>query len=322
MRVLPPKTGFAVAALLALCLGRPALFAADAQATREKPADALVSTPLSQPRSTLLQPGAEPHKALRLHPKAGDKHTSTLTLKMTMEVHAGTADAQPMKMPPMTLVMDTTIKSVSAGGDISFDTVMREVSVAEDSQAAPQMVDAMKTALSGVKGLSINGTMSNRGISKRTEVTPPADTNPQAQQMIEQMKDAFSNSGVVFPEEAVGPGAKWVVKQKVKSQGLTLDQTTTCELVSVEGDRLKVKTVLTQSAANQEVKNPSLPDAKVNVVKLQSRGTGEISANLGQLMPVQATSDLRNESNMAVSAGGQDSEMTIKMDMNQRLETK
>jgi hypothetical protein len=90
----------------------------------------------------------------------------------------------------------------------------------------------------------------------------------------------------------------------------------------LDGERFKAKTTLTQTAANQQIQNPAMAGMKIDLVKLQSKGTGEVTGYVGQLMPVQATMDLHNESAMAMNTGDAKTDMSMKMDMNLRVETK
>jgi hypothetical protein len=164
--------------------------------------------------------------------------------------------------------------------------------------------------------------MSDRGVNKSTDVKATADLNPQARQAMDQMKDTFSNTGIALPEEPIGVGAKWEVKQKIKSQGMTIDQTTQYELLSIDGDTLKAKATITQSAGNQTIQNPAMPQMKMDLVKLSSTGSGEMTTDLRQLVPVQATIDMHSDTTMAMDAGGQKNEMSMKMSINIRMESK
>lgn len=293
--------------LLAALSENPSARGADAAATNAggKTAEAVTPAPGRETRATLIEAGTGARKTLRLHSKAGDKRTATVNLKMGMDMQIGGGDGQVMKMPAMKTVMNATVKSVSPQGDLAYETVITDASVADESDAMPQMVEAMKATIEGLKGLSVTGTVSKRGLNLGTEVKTPADTNPQLRQALEQMKDALSNLGVVLPEEPIGLGAKWEVKQTIKSQGMTLDQTTTYELISLDGDRLTAKTTLAQVAANQQIQNPAIPGATIDLIKLASKGTGEVVLDLGFFVPVRATLNLHNESNMSIDTGGQ-----------------
>ena len=270
----------------------------------------------------LLEPGAEPRTALRLHPKPDDKQTVSMNLKIAMGMGTGDAPAQTMKLPAITLAMDTTVKSVSPEGDIGYETVMGDTTVAEEAGGMPGMADMMKTSLAGLKGLSGTGILSSRGISKAADFKLPSGTAPQVSQAFPQVKDSFSMLGVPLPEEPVGTGAKWEVKRTIKSQGITLDQTETYQLVSLEGQRLTLKSTIAQRAANQKIQSPAMPTMKVDLTKLTGTGTGETTADLGQLMPIAGTVDVHTDTSMATTMNGQQQNMSVKTDMNLKMEAK
>jgi len=66
---------------------------------------------------------------------------------------------------------------------------------------------------------------------------------------MDQMKGFVTQLIAPFPEEAIGPGARWEAKIPINSQGMTMDQTATYEAVSLEGERLTTKSALVQHAA-------------------------------------------------------------------------
>jgi hypothetical protein len=270
----------------------------------------------------LLSPGAEPRQVLRLHPKPGDQQTLTVTIKQAVEMQMGEVPGQPMKMPAMTMALDVTIKDVAANGDISFETSLGDTSVTDEPGVLPQVAEAMKTALGGAKGTTSTGTMSNRGLTKGSETKLPSGAAPQMRQSLDQLKDSLANATVPLPEEAIGPGAKWEVKLPLKSQGMTIDQTATYELVSVEGDRLNVKSAIVQQAANQKIQNPAMPALKVDLIKMSGNGGGDCKLDLARLLPESATVAAHTEMAMGMNMGGQKQAMKMKSEMNIRLESK
>ncbi len=283
---------------------------------KSKPAKAVTATSPSPVK--LLSAGAEPRKALRIHPKTGDKQSLVMTMKMAMEMSAG----QPMKMPAMIMPMEVTVKSVSADGDIVSESVIGEASVANDPGVMPQMAEAMKTSIGGMKGLAFTSTMSDLGINKGIEVKLPPDASPQLRQSMDQMKESMSSMSSPLPEEAVGLGAKWEMAAQKKMQGMTIDQIVTYELVSIEGDRITFKCAISQNAANQKVANPAAPQIKTELTKMTGNGTGTMTFNLTQAVPSLFTVDSHTDMAMAVNAGGKKQDMTMKMDMNIRMESK
>ena len=129
------------------------------------------------------------------------------------------------------------------------------------------------------------------------------------------MKGSFAHLAVPLPEEAVGPGAKWEVRMPIKTQGMTIYQTTICELVSLEGERLTTKSAVVQDAANQKVQNPAMPGLKMDLTKMADKGTGELTLDLAKLLPAAGNSESHSESSMMMDMAGQNQAMTLKMDL-------
>jgi hypothetical protein len=297
--------------------GSTAAAGTSAAQSETKPAISASSTPPAK----LLEAGAEPRKVLRLHPKPGDKQTLNMTIKMAIDMKIGEMQNPAMNMPAMKLAMDTTVKSVSADGDITCEIVVSDASVTEDSEAAPQVVAAMKASFAGAKGLSGTATMSGRGFNKGTEMKAPPGA-AQAGQLMDQMKEAFANLTVELPEEAVGSGARWEVRRLLKSQGMTIDQTVTYQLVSIDGEHLTLKAAIAQRASNQKIQNPAMPGLKVDLIKMAGKGSGDFTVDLAQLLPSKGTADLQSDHTMGMNVGGQKQTMTMKMNQKVRLEAK
>jgi hypothetical protein len=309
-------TRFCALVVVALLLG------SCATGTRDARPDTKAVTPAPGPQVKLLQAGAKPRKKLRLHPKPGDKQTVDMTLKITMDIQAGEMPSQPMKMPPMKMTTEVTVKSVSHDGSITYEMVMTDASVADDPDAMPQVVEAMKSSLTGLKGLSGTGVMSNRGLNNGIEMKVPPGADPQLRQALEQAKDAISRMAAPLPEEAVGPGAIWEFKEPIKSQGMTMDQTVTYQLLSRQGERLATKSTIVQSASNQKIQNPAMAGLQLDLTKMAGNGQGNLTFELGKILPLKATGDVHSELSMQMDMSGQTTTMLMKMDMNVGLEAK
>ncbi len=278
------------------------------------PASERSGTPVGQAK--LLEAGAEPRQVLRLHPKAGDKQTLDMTVKVTMENKVGAMETPAMKLPAIKMTLEVAVKSVSAEGDIAYEMVMSDINVADDTGAGAQLAELLKASLDTAKGMSATGTVSDRGVSKAVEVKIPGGIDQQSRQTMEQMKDSFSGAIVMLPEEAVGPGAKWEVRKTNKSQGFVVDQTQTYELVAADGDRLTAKTTVAERAANQKI------GGKVDITKYVGTGTGELTYELGHLLPPTASSDSHVDMTMSMGGGAQKQMIIKKTDINVRIQAR
>lgn len=278
------------------------------------------SSPPEPPTVKLLDAGSEPRKALRFHVKAGDKETMTMTMKMSMEM-PGMGGAGAMKIPTMTMPMDVTVQSVAPNGDISYQSVMAEPGIAEDPNAMPAMVQAMKASLATMKGLTMSGVVSDRGISKQADMKIPDNADPSMRQSMDQMKDSMRNMGAPLPAEPVGVGAKWEVKTHVKSGGIAIEQTATYQLASLEENHWTAKCTMEQTAGNQKIENPSVP-VEMNLVKMNGTGTGTINVDLSKILPLHGNMDEHVDMNSEVKMGQTNQPIVVKMDMNIGMEGK
>lgn len=282
------------------------------------PQDASDSAAGAPPEIKLLEPGSEPRKVLRLHPKPGDKQSLTVTRTTSVEIKAGQTQT-PVKLPAMTFTMDTSVKEVTSEGDITYEFVVNDATVADDAGVMPQVATAMKAAVSGVKGLTGTGHISSRGVNK-TEINSPA--NPQLQQIVNEVKDTFDNAFARFPEEAVGAGARWEARERVKAQGMNMTETTTYQLASLEGERVIAASTGTASAANQKIESPAMQGVKMDLTKLAGNAKGNLAFDLGQLMPSACSFEGHLDASMAMNMGNQKQTMSMKMDLSMKLEAK
>lgn len=305
-------------------LTQPAAPVASPQESTESkpvsPADSKSAVKRSTGPVRLLVAGAEPRKLLRFQAKEGDQQTLTITMKMAMEMAMGEMQGQEIKLPVMKMVMDSTVQSVSAEGDITYEIVMKEASIADGADASADVLNAMKGPLSTMKGMSGTGTITTQGVVKSSNVNLPGGGNPQSRQALEQMKELFSRLAIPFPDQPVGPGAKWELKAPIKSQGMTIEETSSYELVSIDGDRVTTKATMNQKAAKQKIENPAMPGVKLDLTKMSGTGMRELTQDLGKLLPVSGTVASVSDMAFGIDLGGQPQTMSMKLDMNLKLE--
>jgi len=279
-------------------------------------------TPAPKPAVTLIDAGSEPRTVLRLHPAVGDKQTVSMTMKMGMDM-GGAGGLNPnMDIPAIGMNMNVEIQDVSTNGEITYTVAYQDVSVAAGTNTMSAMASAMNAALAGIDGMSGTGVMTDRGITKKMEMNPPPAAAPQLSQFTDQMKNSSAGTATVLPEEAVGPGARWEYRTKIESQGMTIDQTIAYKLVAVDGDRLTIRSRITQTAANQKISNPAMPTLKMDLIKMTANATGTSTVDLGKLMPVAAKLAEKSETVMGMNLGQQEQTMDMKMNMDVTIETK
>ena len=260
----------------------------------------------------LLNAGAEPRRVLRLHPKPGDKRRLVMTTKMGMSMSTGGAPGEVVSTPPIQMVMDTTVRDVSADGDIAYELVVADVRLLEEAGVDSQLLKELKASVNGPKGLAITGTMSDRGFNQVIKTGSTLGRNPHAGRLTEELNESLTLVGSPLPAEPVGPGAKWEVSLPLESQGLTINQTAHYQLIAIEGDRLSLTNSIVQGAASQQAEGR----------RMTGSGNGAVKVDLAQFLPLSATMKSHSESGMGMNTPGQKGAMTLRMEMEIRLEAK
>jgi len=128
--------------------------------------------------------------------------------------------------------------------------------------------------------------------------------------------------GVPFPQEAIGTGAKWVVKTHVDSGGIGIDRTATYQLTSLKGNQWSVKCTMEQSAGKQKIQNPELGSVQMNLLKLTGTGGGTISSDLSRLIPLHGDTDAHVDMDSEMVMAQTKQPMAMKMDMNIGIDSK
>lgn len=278
-------------------------------------------SPVQKPAEplTVLDAGAEPRHVLRFHPVEGEVQSLSVTMLIGLDV--GMPGAEMLKIPPIKMALSTVPKSVSSN-EIAFETVIQDMQVVEEPGVSNVMAQAIKMSLGEVKDERISSVISDRGVAKKTGSVPKPNSASAIPGFSDQFTGLFSSSDLMLPEEPVGAGARWQTKRKIKSQGMTMDQTSTYTLVAVDGDILTLKTEQVQKAGSQRIEYPMMPQAKVDLKSATGIATGDLKVDLSKLMPIQGTMSQRNEMEMSMTAGAQRSALNMKTSVRMEFQSR
>jgi hypothetical protein len=161
-----------------------------------------------------------------------------------------------------------------------------------------------------IKALKGTVTMSDRGINKSSSMNVDQIADPLLKQMLSSMSSSLESMSLPFPDEAVGVGGKWEVRQAIKSAGAQMFQRIECEVASVDAQGVTIKMKLEQTIPQQSVANAALPGGSLNVEKGAGASTGTTTTRFTNLVP---TSETVGSTAMAVAVdmGGQTQRMSI-----------
>lgn len=259
------------------------------------------------PLISILETGGEPRAKLRYQLQPNDKESLTLASDMTMKMSAAGAGSQTMSLPQMSMTLDMkTADAKESNGDMKLNGSLAAVSVGEAANPQEKRnVDAMRDALSSLKGLGITYYVNDKGWSRDIAITVPASASPQAKAMADQLKQSFETLMAPLPDDEIGEGGKWVVVTRVAGAADAI-QWTTYTLKKRDGSKVEIAADSTQLAASSKMAGPGMP-AGTSIDTFQSGGKGGSNSDLTKIFP--ETGDVTTLSIAGISAG--DKSMTI-----------
>jgi hypothetical protein len=252
----------------------------------------------------LIEAGKSPHRQLRFTPKVGDKFSKTLTTKMKQTMTVAGQPAPQVDIPDQKMLIVAEVKKISSNGEIDYEYSYDDIEVVDDPKSPSPIAGQMRTMLQPLIGAKGSMTITNRGLTKKSEFETPENLNPLLKSVIDGMKDAMNQLSLAVPEEAVGVGGKWKTVQQLNANGISLKQTSNYEVTSMDANKFKLKVTIEQGADPQEVKNPMIPGT-MKVESLKSNGDGETLLSFGGFFPSSTSVKISSKSSMSISVVGQ-----------------
>jgi hypothetical protein len=267
---------------------------------------------------TLLEPGKEPRQKLRFRFTTRPE-TMVMDLKTRVRVSAAEQSVPEISLPTLRTVLRLVPQKVSPEGDLAYEGQVKRTEMLGDSKLPSDAKSELKQQLDQLVGLRVHSVVTARGSVKDLSVDLPPKTTPQLAQTVESIRESLRNLTAPFPEEAVGPGARWQV-DTVATTPVRLLQKTVFTLVSVTPKAAELEAKIEQSAPRQKVTAAGLAaGATAELVSLKGRGQSKVTCTFAQLTPVSRLG-LDNDTVTGVEQDGNKVQVntTLHMDMSIR----
>src|SRR5678815_3185112 len=227
---------------------------------------------------TILSTGTRTTKALRYSIPADFKTHLELTVAVEMAVNVlGQAIAVPST--PIRLGADVAVTKIE-GDDITYSMAFTGATL--DGDATSPLASALQAGMAGISGVKGVTTVSTRGVTKSSslEVSDAALKTMLAQSSVENLSSAL-------PEEAVGVGARWEVRQSMANDGSTQFQSAIYEVTAIDGPSVALKVTTTSTAPSQTISNPMVAavGGEMRLDSLTGSGKGTVAVRLDSLVP-------------------------------------
>ena len=243
----------------------------------------------SETKLTLLEPGKEPRQKLRFRFSTRPE-TMVMDLKTRVRARTREQSAPEISLPTLRTVIGLVPAKVSAAGDLTFDGQVKRTELLGDTQLPAEAKNELKQQLDQLVGLKIHGVVTARCLMQELSVDLPPKSDPQVGQTVESIRESLRNLCVPFPEEPVGPGARWQVDTTAMAP-IRIAQKTVFSLRSVTAKSAELEAKVEQSAPRQKVSTAGLPaGASTELESLKGRGESKVTSTFSQLVPVSRMS--------------------------------
>ena len=259
---------------------------------------------------TLASPGAEPRTRLRYKPAAGSKESMTMSMTMGINMVMEGMSMPAMDMPIMKMTADIAVSGVAPNGDVTYDVAFTGMTAEPLPGMDPSLAAMAQGTAETIKALKGSVTMTDRGINKSSSINADQVADPLLKQMLGSLSGSLESMSMPFPEEAVGVGGKWEVRQAIKSGGAQMFQRIQVEVVSVDAQGVTLKTNVEQTIPQQSMSNPALPGATMNIEKGGGMSAGTTTVRFNSLVPTSESTGSTAMA-MAIDMGGQVQKMSV-----------
>jgi hypothetical protein len=257
----------------------------------------------------LLAPGADPKAVLRYKIPAGFKTSGVISLTMGLSMNMAGMALPAMDLPGMKMMFDLAVTGVTPAGDVTYDLAFTDMTTEAAPGLDPSVAAMIQGSAAAIKQIKGTATISDRGVIRSTTFDVSKMSDPNLKQALEQVSDQLEVMAVPVPDEAVGAGARWEVRQAMTSGGMTRYVRTEYELVSATGTGVQLRLKSETTAPPQPMTNPMLPaDTQVQVEKYSGTSTGTSTLRMDGLVQAIETSGTANTT-MSLTMGGQSQQM-------------
>jgi hypothetical protein len=266
-------------------------------------ADAADMPPESAPKITLLDVGAEPRAELRYDLEVGAKEKLTLTMSYSAENRLQAAPPQRLKFPGMRMVFQVEIVETLADDRYRYQFELVDTGLTDTAGADQTLVKMAGAGLKKSVGMRGTAVVDAQGVIREGNLEIPAGLDPSMRVMMESMKSSMEQLSSPLPVKPLGAGARWELRQTLAQAGVSLEQTTTYELVQDAKGKRSLRGAIRQEADRQEVDLPNVE--KAELVSLTATGKSELELDLDRLAPRAGFIEIESTSQFEITVQGQ-----------------
>ena len=248
--------------------------------------------PGASPWVELRSPGEEPRRPLRWKFTEGFEYSLQMRAYETMELEMDLGEEEPPSManPPVVYELSLQIRELTDEGTARVAFVVTHARTEKSHAASAEEQQAMKEELRALRGLAGSYSVDARGLLRDLEYARDSATAKQA--TVDRLSQLLRWTTVPLPQEDVGKGAEWTVKELVLQDGMKIRQQASVKVLDIRGSAIDVSTKIERTADQQKLSSLETAEA-YELLELESLESIETEADLEHLVPRSAKAKVR-----------------------------
>lgn len=283
---------------------------------KESPEAAAKTTEKARPTLKLLESGTEPRQQLRFDFVKGQKQTVQVKTKMNMSMKIGEFPLPSQPLPSQVMTMDLAINKVSEAGTATIDFQVTSSGLTDTDDIPDFQLRQMEKLLGGMEGLKGTSIIDKKGYTESVDFQIAEGTDKQVAQQIESLKSSLQQMANPFPDEAVGPGARWEVRMPFEQNGIKIVQVTSYLLKSYADGKGNLEVKVKQMADEQNIHPPGAPPGSdIKLTEFDGSGSGQINFSVKKAGPLKSTISSKTALKTEAAFGDQVQKMSIEVSL-------
>lgn len=272
-----------------------------------KPVEEPVGLALDAPRVTLLEPGDDASRVVAYK----DLDTSQ---ELTYKVATG-FDQQLRKdgsSAPSPEAQDKVTLPLRASVEAATENVEGQLPASRNAFVTVGKPEADGADVSSAEGFQFGWRGTDTGQMNSLRLAAPQAATDQARSTVERAITSLTSLPIVFPDEEIGPGARWMVESRVTGES-TLLQTTTYTLDKLDGDIATLSVTVEQrpSLGALSFDGADAPEElrgkELKVMDTTSTSEGTVTVDLTKPLPTAGDVSVTT----AISYGAEGSDLRV-----------
>lgn len=216
------------------------------------------------PTIRVLDPGMTPRAPLRYRVAPGHVELLYVELARAQAMQAGGA-GQESGIPPVQLEVKLGPAQPTPQGFIRHPVQITQVRISKAAdQMSPAQREEMERTLAPLLEVQGWSEMDVQGRIRMAEFRGMEDVPPTLRTMLGNIRTALLT--VAFPDEPLGPRARWEVERKLQFSGVWVDQVVTYAIQEMDRQHLRLQVTARQTAAPQAIEGGRLEAFEGSVI--------------------------------------------------------